>query len=254
MCWRQSGYCESLRALSERLRVSLEAYRDIVEPRMGFSRERELSAASGVEGLVDCDAACRLASTLIDKADGGVACVVTPASRRPLLEGCDVVLAVEGSLEAVARSGRLPDLLVGDLDPSLRELGMLGAIGVPYAVHVHGDNIARVAQAVRSLAPGSYLLTSQVLTPYCILPVGAFTDGDRAAAIAMGLGAREVRVGGFTPSRPLCSHKDLCDEARKRLKMGLGWEVLLRVAAGLGYEVEVADGGAEVVLRRPGAR
>ena len=220
---------------------------------MGFSRERELSAASVVEGLLDCDAACRLTSALRSKASGAVACVVTPASRWPSLKDCDVVIAVEGSLEAVARSGRLPDLLVGDLDPSLRELGMLGAIGVPYAVHVHGDNVARVAEVLRSLAPGSYLLTSQVLTPYCILPVGAFTDGDRAAAIAMGLGAREVRVGGFTPSSPLCGHKDFCDESRKRLKMGLGWDVLLRVAAGLGYEVEVVDGGAEVVLRAKGA-
>ena len=243
-------YCRSLGRYEAGLREALQAYASIVEPSMGFVRERELESVAASSQVMDCHLACLTVQSLASLIEGSRVCVITPgmASRTPSMEACDVVIATDSAIEEVVRLGVRPAAIVGDADPSLRLLGMAKQLGVPYLLHSHGDNLYRIAQLVRSLEAAAVVITSQVDTPDCALPVGAFTDGDRAAVIAMALRARRVIMGLIT-DEPLCSHKDHCEAPTKRRKLELAWKVITMVAERTGYEITRTSD--LVVLERP---
>jgi hypothetical protein len=244
-------YCGSLREYEERLRVGLEAYLELVEGSMGYPRERELESASEALGLLDCDAACRALQEVLGRLEDAEVCVITPApGGLELLTkgGCEKVVATDSSIETLAEAGRRPDVLVGDADPSLRLLGLALQLGVPYLLHSHGDNLYRLKPLTGLLRRSAVILTTQVETPYCTLPVGAFTDGDRGAAIAMYFRASRVIINWLSSQGPSCEHKDLCDEGLKALKLRLAQRVLTYMASRLGYRVEAA--GDQIILER----
>lgn len=243
-------YCRSLGRYEAGLREALKAYASVVEPSMGFARERELESVAASSQVMDCHVACLTVQSLASLIEGSRVCVMTPgmASMTLLKEGCDVVIATDSAIEEVARLGVMPAAIVGDADPSLRLLGMATRLGVPYLLHSHGDNLYRVAQLVRSLGPASVVITSQVDTPDCALPVGAFTDGDRAAVIAMAMRAKRV-IMGLIGSEPLCGHKDYCEAPVKRRKLELAWKVIAMVAERTGYKITRTSD--LVVLERP---
>ncbi|MGC9210324.1 MAG: hypothetical protein ACP5FT_03575 [Acidilobus sp.] len=244
MSTRLMRYCRSLDPYLSALEVSLNAYATIVEPVMGFPRERELESLSFVANYVDCDQACLALQRFVEQVQGSEVCVVTPGSIVAGLvkeAGCKVVIATDSELESLAANGIRPAALVGDADQSLRLLHMALALETPYFLHVHGDNTVRAAEVVRLTRGRGLILTAQVDNPFCTVPVGAFTDGDRAAVLAMVFSAGSV-VTSDIGTQPVCGHKDYCDPRVKSLKLELGRRVLHSVAAGLGYRVDRADG------------
>ncbi|MGC9071585.1 MAG: hypothetical protein ACP5HK_02670 [Acidilobus sp.] len=235
-------YCESLGQCEEGLRASLEAYTTIVEPSMGFPRERELESASLVAGAIDCHRACLVLERIAHVIEGSNICVLAPGHDISYLKsigGCHVIVSTDSAYEGFA--GVRPDVLVGDADQSLRLLHMDLGLGVPYLVHVHGDNVYRVTGLLRLIDRGDFVITTQVETPYCSLPIGAFTDGDRAVVMAMVFSARSVLMRDLE-GRPLCVHKDYCDSNIKSKKLRLAMAVTRYVAGRLGYSVE-REGG-----------
>jgi len=244
-------YCGSLREYEARLRVGLEAYLKLVEGSMGYPRERELESASEALGLLDCDVACRALQEVLGRLENAEVCVITPVpgGLELLTKGsCERVVATDSSIETLAKAGRRPDVLVGDADPSLRLLGLALQLEAPYLLHSHGDNLYRLKPLTGLLRRSAVILTTQVETPYCTLPVGAFTDGDRGAAIAMYFRASRVIINWLSSRRPFCEHKDLCDEGLKASKLRLAQRVLTYIASRLGYRVEAA--GDQIILKR----
>ncbi len=243
-------YCRSLGRYEAGLREALGAYASIVEPSMGFPREKELESSAASSRAAECHSACIAAQSLASAIEGASVCVVTPGPSLPsvIAKSCEVAVATDSSLELLSLLRIRPAALVGDADASLRLLHMAIQLDVPYLLHSHGDNVYRVAGLLRSLRPDRLIITSQVDTPCCALPVGAFTDGDRAAAIAMAFRARRVVMGAIE-GEPWCGHKDHCEASAKRPKLELAQRVIIRVAERTGYTVSRV--GGVLVMERP---
>jgi len=110
----------------------------------------------------------------------------------PLPDGA--LVAADGAARACRERGRVPAVVVTDLDGYADDLQWAARAGAAVVVHGHGDNLA---------ALGAWLPRLQVAAVTAAAPAesvacwGGFTDGDRAALLALAHGAREVRLAGF---------------------------------------------------------
>ncbi|MCE4603041.1 MAG: hypothetical protein F7B18_07650 [Desulfurococcales archaeon] len=231
--------CRVLELARARAEPALEAYRVYAEGRYGISRSMErLSSTLAPRPSVD---PCLALEGIQAGVNRGV-CILGP-STPPSLDGCPALAGPEPAVYHALARGRRLLYLTTDLDMSFRLLGM-AEYGSRYKlVHVHGDNHYRL-----SLAQGwsGVLYTSQVDNPYT-LPLGGFTDGDRAVVIALILGAPWVRVLGFHGGVKAW-YKDY--GLQKEGKVEVALRIIEHVAAGLGYRVEWRRWGLELISPR----
>jgi uncharacterized Rossmann fold enzyme len=96
---------------------------------------------------------------------------------------------------------RQPTLIVTDLDGDVALQVALNAVGIPIAVHAHGDNRLALSEHVPRLR-GPVLGTTQAERRGRVHNFGGFTDGDRACCIAAELGAASLALAGFDFSLP----------------------------------------------------
>ena len=111
---------------------------------------------------------------------------------------------------------RKPTAIVTDLDGNVPLQMAANAMGVPLLVHAHGDNV----EALRAHVPqarGPIAGTTQAEPKGRVLGFGGFTDGDRAACIAVALGAASLALAGFDFDAPL--PKEGRDPETKRRKL-----------------------------------
>jgi uncharacterized Rossmann fold enzyme len=128
---------------------------------------------------------------------------------------------------------REPVAIVTDLDGDVALQVALSAIDVPLVVHAHGDNRAAVAEHVPVL-PGPVLGTTQAEPRGRVRNFGGFTDGDRAACLAVAMGATSLALAGFDFDAPSAKPgRDASVKARK-----LAWA--RRIIDGLGVPVRSA--------------
>ncbi len=114
----------------------------------------------------------------------------------------DVVVAADGASLCCADSGRVPDVVVTDLDGILSPTGEEVCEGLLsnalLVVHAHGDNIDLLVKGVPRLASSNEVIgTCQVRPPQPLRIFGGFTDGDRAAYLAYYFGASRLGLLGF---------------------------------------------------------
>lgn len=136
------------------------------------------------------------------------------------------IIAAGSSVEQCLSAGIQPALVVTDLDGSRMAHEMFSRIGVPTAIHAHGDNQG----LIRAFAPeleGPVFATCQTPPPHD-LPVpmhrfGGFTDGDRACFIAAALGAESIELAGWDLSEPVDDRPD------KAIKLEIAKELLALV-------------------------
>ncbi|MFP3172077.1 MAG: hypothetical protein RXQ79_03430 [Acidilobus sp.] len=215
----------------------MEVYREVAQRELGYPEVKELTSAMHFEGIITCDELCAKLHKLIEAISDNHVCVAGPLARPERLRGCHVLLAPEGGVPPLIEAGLRPLAVTTDADSSLSTLNRIVEISDYVMLHVHGDNLLRASALVSSVPRAKLLLTSQVDTPFCIYPSGAFTDGDRAAAIAMEMGASSIRLVGFDFSSVTCGHKDYCDSDEKSAKLRTGERVLLKVAGRFGYHL-----------------
>ena len=232
--------CRVLELARARAAPALEAYRVYAEGRYGISSSMErLSSTLAPRPSVD---PCLALEGIRAGVNRGV-CILGPSTSSSL-EGCPALAGPEPAVHHALAQGRRLLYLTTDLDMGLRLLGM-AEYGSRYKlVHVHGDNHYRL-----SLARGwsGVLYTSQVDNPYT-LPVGGFTDGDRAVVVALILGAPWVRVLGFREGEEAW-YKDY--RLQKEGKVEVAFRIIEHVAARLGYRVERGRWGLELISPRP---
>ncbi|MEB3787932.1 MAG: hypothetical protein GSR78_04160 [Desulfurococcales archaeon] len=226
-------YCRGFRRYLERARVGLMAYERIAKPLIGAPGWRERDPPGSA--YIDCDTVCRIVEMLRDAVAGGV-CIVGPGVNRGVPGWCP---EVAGPSPAVASTGGRLLYVTSDLDsrPLLEQLSALAAR--VFLVHVHSDNHARLSM-VRGLPAGGWIVyTGQECSPW-LMPMGGFTDGDRAIVLAMSLGAPWVRVMGFTGA-PVAWHKEY--PLFKGWKLSVAGRIVYEVARGLRYRVVPVTGG-----------
>ncbi len=110
-----------------------------------------------------------------------------------------VIMAANGATTALLRLGRIPDVIVTDLDGLMRDILAAYERGAVLVVHGHGDNIPRLRRYVPMLA--SALGTTQVEPQPRVYNFGGFTDGDRAAFLAYAMGAETIALAGMDLGR-----------------------------------------------------
>ncbi|MCI4323747.1 MAG: DUF115 domain-containing protein [Thermoplasmata archaeon] len=153
------------------------------------------------------------------------------------------VLAADGATERCLAAGIVPDVIVTDLDgpvPAEVSANSQGAIAV---VHAHGDNLASVERWVPQF-PGELVGSWAGAPERGLVDFGGFTDGDRAAYLAVACGATRVLLFGFDFVR--VDEPDSPAAELKRAKLRCAEQLLRELAAG---EVPVhqwrADGTQE---------
>jgi uncharacterized Rossmann fold enzyme len=109
----------------------------------------------------------------------------------------DTVVAAGAAADQLLDAGRAVDWLVTDLDGHARPAGAVTDAGVPVAVHAHGDNRSRLAEAVPSMDLSAVLPTTQAAPVAGVWNLGGFTDGDRAAFLADAMGADRLVFAGW---------------------------------------------------------
>ncbi len=112
-----------------------------------------------------------------------------------------VVIAADEATSVALKIGKVPDVVVTDLDGDVEDILAAKKRGALVIIHAHGDN----QDAVRRWAAkfrGSTLATTQSRPFGEVHNFGGFTDGDRAVFIAHHFGAKEIRLLGFNFDSP----------------------------------------------------
>ncbi|MGC9105831.1 MAG: 6-hydroxymethylpterin diphosphokinase MptE-like protein [Thermoprotei archaeon] len=104
----------------------------------------------------------------------------------------ETLISVDGATAWLVRKGIVPQVVVTDLD---------GLEVIPkepvYVVLLHGDNLKYLYKVYEM---EKVVFATQVFPKGSLLFTGGFTDGDRALALAMKYGAREVKLLNFDVS------------------------------------------------------
>lgn len=152
---------------------------------------------------------------------------VVIAGPRPTTLPADArIFATDAATWAFPRASAIVTDLDGDVDAQIRAR-------VPLYVHAHGDNIAALRRWVPQMR-GPVQPTTQAAPTADVHNSGGFTDGDRAACIAVELGASSLVLAGFDWDEP--APKAGRDPAVKRRK--LAWA--RRIVEGLGVPLRYA--------------
>ncbi|MCX8195734.1 MAG: hypothetical protein N3F67_01420 [Acidilobaceae archaeon] len=233
-----------MKLLRERAREVRRLYYEIVEPLFSYPRHKESLAS--LLGPQTCYEECLSAQELSEALESRHVCVLGPLPSRP--EGCEVYGAPEGGLGRALELGVRLTYVTGDMDAE-EGLASLALLTVPFLlIHLHGDNRERVLLFSSLLRRRGVLYTSQVDAVGCVLPLGGFTDGDRAVIAAMLMGAEAVKAYGYDFSAPFRGRKPEAAMRDKGLKLLAAREILFRSAVLLGYSVE--EGTHMTFLRR----
>jgi Uncharacterized Rossmann fold enzyme len=242
----QTSYCRILRELLGRAGRILDLYELLVEPSMGYPRHRESIAS--LQGPQLCYEECLILEDLVSSVEGSNVCIIGPLGWLNDVS-CTIIGAPEGGAGHLIALGVKPLYVTGDLDVDIKTLDLMLSTTRIALIHVHGDNIERLLAYKRRLQAANVVYTSQIPTTTCTLPLGGFTDGDRAVVAAMLAGAREIKIVGYDFEKPSYNHKSvrLQDES-KSVKLRLAAKIIEESARTLGYTM-TWRGGVLTLLR-----
>ena len=166
---------------------------ELVAEDLRFNRAKDWKAAQLAELLSSTREDFRY--ELADMISGKDVGIVFPSVVMPNpeeLEDFDTVIAVDGATNWFVEKGREPDVVVTDLD---------GITSFPknpiYVVLLHGDNLAYIEKIYRM---EKVVFSTQVFPKGKLILTGGFTDGDRAIALTIRLGAKSLKLLNFDTS------------------------------------------------------
>lgn len=201
--------------------------------------------AFGFDPAADRNAAARLRAMLtgspIDRLDFSadhVAVVVgadLDATTFRTLRDVDRVVATGDALGPLETAGRVPSLVVTDLDSDpARVCARTRCTGL-VAVHAHGDNHTAIDSWIPRMDRHHVIGTTQTEPDPPLVNLGGFTDGDRAAYIAHGLDARQLSLVGWNLG-------DRSVSAMKRKKLDWAARLLTHLEQVRGETYSALDG------------
>lgn len=109
------------------------------------------------------------------------------------------LIAADGATQALVEIGRVPQIIVTDLDGDIDSLLYSAERGSLLVVHVHGDNVERVTRYVEEILSVTKFIigTTQVEPVPPLQNFGGFTDGDRGVFMAFNYGASPIILVGM---------------------------------------------------------
>ncbi|MFQ5712168.1 MAG: 6-hydroxymethylpterin diphosphokinase MptE-like protein [Candidatus Geothermarchaeales archaeon] len=138
-----------------------------------------------------------------------------------------IVVTADGATSALLNVlGRVPDVVVTDLDGNMGDIAFSERRGALIVIHAHGDNIPSLRRYVHRFSKA--LGTTQAQPIDKIYNFGGFTDGDRAVFLAVAMGADAVTLAGmdFGDEIGRYSKRVLKSLEEKRLKLRFGKKLL----------------------------
>lgn len=138
-----------------------------------------------------------------------------------------VIVTADGATSALLEIvGRIPDIVVTDLDGDMEDIISSERRGSLIVVHAHGDNIPSLRQYVPMFSEA--MGTTQARPIGRIYNFGGFTDGDRAVFLSAAQGAQMVVLAGmdFGVEIGRYSKKVSKSVEAKRLKLWFGKRLL----------------------------
>jgi uncharacterized Rossmann fold enzyme len=105
-----------------------------------------------------------------------------------------VIIAADGATSMLMKKGKVPDIIVTDLDGYLPDEIEANRKGALMVVHAHGDNINKLI-IVKKLK--NVMGTSQSAPLHNVYNFGGLSDGDRCVFLAHVFGARNIILAGF---------------------------------------------------------
>lgn len=142
------------------------------------------------------------------------------------LRRCCLITA-DGATTALMKIGKkIPDVIATDLDGRVEDQIEASHQGSVVIIHAHGDNVPVLVEYVPRLK--NRIGSTQVEPRSKVYNFGGFTDGDRAAFVAVELGARALVLAGmdFGDVVGEYSKPDPHASRMKRVKLEIGLELL----------------------------
>lgn len=176
-------------------------YRQIVA-QFHYSREEDRRAARVLAGLAASKDLCGPACLRERIGPEVTVCGCGPDLEERLLRvrPRGTVIAADGATSVLLhQAGRVPDIIVTDLDGAVEDQISASAQGAVVVVHAHGDNVPALRRYVPRF-PGPLALTTQAEPAPPVHNYGGFTDGDRAVILARHFGAGKITLLGFDMS------------------------------------------------------
>jgi len=137
------------------------------------------------------------------------------------------LMTADGATTALIKIGKkFPDVIATDLDGRVEDQIEASRRGSVVIVHAHGDNVPALAEYVPRL--GNRIGSTQVEPRPYVYNFGGFTDGDRAAFLAVELGARALVLAGMDFGHVVgeYSKPDAHASQMKKIKLEIGLELL----------------------------
>ncbi len=196
---------------------------------MGFSvAEDEASARRLLElcrGRSICRPACLRALVGSEVTVLGDGPGLEASLRRHELRG--TVIAADGATSRLMHEvGRVPDIIVTDLDGEVEDQIAANAQGSVVVVLAHGDNRERIERYLPWFG-GRITPTTQARPFDGAYNFGGFTDGDRAVMLARHFGASLIHLLGFDMDNPRPkAGRDVGTKAKKlKIARELIWDL-----------------------------
>ena len=112
-----------------------------------------------------------------------------------------VLIAADGAAAVVMDAGRVPDVIVTDLDGDVDREIEASKQGSLVVVHAHGDNKDKLIRYVPRLQ--KIIGSTQAAPLQNVFNLGGFTDGARAVYVAHECGAGTIELAGFFFDDPM---------------------------------------------------
>ena len=177
---------------------------------------REICSEFGFSEVADAEAAEMLSSKIADRSKASLDMLRVSNVPRTIvlcgggdsleddivhISGDDYVVAADGATSALMVHQIVPEVIVTDLDGTVKDQVDANAEGCVVFVHAHGDNVRALERWVGEFR-GRLIGTCQGYPVEGVFDFGGFTDGDRAACIMTEMGAARIRLAGFDLERP----------------------------------------------------
>ena len=141
----------------------------------------------------------------------------------PLPISCTSI-AADGATSALLKKGKIPDIIVSDLDGYLPDLLSCNEKGSFLLIHAHGDNIHLLDQVVpKCTGPLCGTMQSDPTNYPFVSNFGGFTDGDRAVYLSDHFHAEHINLVGFDYSGKIGQYSFTAPLKRKMKQKKLQW-------------------------------
>ncbi len=133
--------------------------------------------------------------TLIFGAGPSLELDIKKVLKTSLLSRCCLISADGATTALLKIAGKIPDIVVTDLDGAVEDIQEAERRGAYIVVHAHGDNIPLLERYVKTFSKA--LGTTQTKPVGKVQNFGGFTDGDRAVFLAGELGGDPLALVGM---------------------------------------------------------